>query len=77
MLTATLAVLANLLVPEFVYVIGVLLGPPVIAGNRYRVLVNGVQICPAMLLAIRNAGQTISFETYLYWSGTIGRDSQP
>lgn len=59
--------------PEFLRVMGVLLGPPVIAGNRYRVLVNGDQIFPAMLDAVRNAQRTIDFETYIYWSGSIGR----
>ncbi len=59
--------------PEFVHVMGVLLGPPVIAGNRYRVLVNGDQIFPAMLAAIAGAKRTIDFETYIYWSGTIGK----
>ena len=59
--------------PEFIRVMSVLLGPPVIPGNRYRVLVNGDQIFPAMLDAIRNAQRTIDFETYIYWSGSIGR----
>ncbi len=59
--------------PEFLRVMGVLLGPPVITGNRYRVLVNGDQIFPAMLDAIRKAERTIDFETYIYWSGAIGR----
>jgi cardiolipin synthase len=53
---------------------GVLLGPPVLNGNRYRVLVNGEQIFPAMLKAIRAARQTIAFETYIYWSGAIGKE---
>ncbi len=60
--------------PEFVHVMGVLLGPPVLGGNRYRVLVNGDQIFPAMLKAIRGARETVNFETYIYWSGTIGRE---
>ena len=34
---------------------------------------NGVQIFPAMLEAIRNARETVTFETYIYWSGEIGR----
>jgi len=60
--------------PEFLHVMGVLLGPPVLNGNRYRVLVNGEQIFPAMLKAIRAARQTIAFETYIYWSGAIGKE---
>ena len=60
--------------PEFLHVMGVLLGPPVVSGNRYRVLVNGDRIFPAMLDAIRGARRTIDFETYIYWSGTIGQE---
>ena len=60
--------------PQFVHAMGVLLGPPVIAGNRYRVLVNGDRIFPAMLEAIRGARETINFETYIYWSGAIGKE---
>ena len=59
--------------PVFLHVIGVLLGPPVVAGNRYQVLVNGDRIFPSMLAAIRGAKRTIDFETYIYWSGEIGR----
>jgi cardiolipin synthase len=60
--------------PEFLHVMGVLLGPPVLSGNRFRVLVNGDQIFPAMLAAIRGATETIDFESYIYWSGTIGKE---
>ncbi|MBC7978027.1 MAG: cardiolipin synthase B [Myxococcales bacterium] len=60
--------------PEFLRVMGVLLGPPVVSGNRYRALVNGDQIFPAMLAAIRGATRTINFETYIYWSGAIGKE---
>jgi len=60
--------------PEFLHVMGVLLGPPVIAGNRYQVLVNGDRIFPSMLAAIRGAKRTIDFETYIYWSGEIGKE---
>ena len=60
--------------PRFVHAMGVLLGPPVLNGNRYQVLVNGDRIFPAMLAAIRAAEQTIDFETYIYWSGAIGKE---
>ena len=59
--------------PQFLRVMSVLLGPPVIGGNTYRELRNGDEIFPAMLAAIRGARQTITFETYIYWSGGIGR----
>jgi cardiolipin synthase len=53
---------------------GTLLGPSLIAGNAVRGLLNGDEIFPAMLDAIRSARSTITFETYIYWSGKIGRD---
>jgi cardiolipin synthase len=53
---------------------GVLLGPPIIEGNKVEVLLNGDQIFPAMLKAIRGAQKTITFETYIYWSETIGKE---
>jgi cardiolipin synthase len=54
--------------------LGVLLGPPILDGNQVDVLLNGDQIFPAMLAAIRAAQHTITFETYIYWSETIGRE---
>ncbi|MES2183649.1 MAG: phospholipase D-like domain-containing protein [Pseudomonadota bacterium] len=58
---------------QFQRTMGVLLGPPIVDGNRYQVLVNGDRIFPSMLAAIRGAQKTITFETYIYWSGDIGR----
>jgi cardiolipin synthase A/B len=52
--------------------LGVLLGPPFLAGNRHKVLLNGDQIFPPMLAAIRSAANSITFETYIYWSGDVG-----
>ena len=60
--------------PQFLRSMGVLLGPPLLAGNRIETLLNGDQIFPAMLKAIRTASKTITFETYIYWSGDIGRE---
>ena len=58
---------------QFTRTLSVALGPPIVGGNRFRALQNGDEIFPAMLSAIRNAKQTISFETYIYWSGEIGK----
>lgn len=58
---------------RFLRAMGSLLGPPVVPGNQVRELVNGEQIFPAMLEAIRAARRSISFETFIYWSGEIGR----
>ena len=60
--------------PEFLRSIGSLLGPPIVGGNRVDALVNGDEIFPAMLAAIRAARQSITFETYIYWSGDIGQE---
>lgn len=59
--------------PQFLRSMGVLLGPALVTGNRVETLLNGNQIFPAMLNAIRSAEKTITFETYIYWSGNIGR----
>ena len=50
-----------------------LLGAPIVGGNKTQELLNGDQIFPAMLGAIRGAKKTITFETYIYWSGDIGK----
>ncbi|MDR5782081.1 cardiolipin synthase [Caballeronia sp. LZ065] len=60
--------------PQFLRSMGLLLGPPVIGGNRFEVLLNGDQIFPKMLDAIRAARETITFETFIYWSGGIGEE---
>jgi len=58
--------------PEFVQTIGNLLGPPLVAGNATTTLVNGQNIFPPMLDAIRSAHRTINMETYVYWKGFVG-----
>lgn len=60
--------------PQFRRSIGVLLGPPILEGNKVEALINGDQIFPAMLAAIRDAKQTITLETYIYWSESIGTE---
>ncbi|WP_144110341.1 cardiolipin synthase [Paraburkholderia sp. BCC1886] len=58
--------------PQFLRSMGLLLGPPVISGNRFEMLLNGDRIFPSMLEGIRSARKTITFETFIYWSGEIG-----
>ena len=58
--------------PQFLRTMGMMLGPGVIGGNKVEALLNGDQIFPAMLATIRSARKTISFETYIYWSESIG-----
>jgi cardiolipin synthase len=57
---------------EFKRTVGNLLGPGLVGENRITTLVNGDQIFPPMLDAIRSAQKTINFETYVWWSGGVG-----
>jgi cardiolipin synthase len=58
--------------PQFARTMSVMLGPALLPGNRTRALVNGDEIFPDMLRAIRGARKTITFEMYIYWKGSIG-----
>jgi cardiolipin synthase len=59
--------------PQFVRSMSNLLGPPFVGGNCIEAFHNGDEIFPAMLQAIREARVSIAFETFIYWSGEIGR----
>lgn len=59
--------------PQFEREMGAMLGPSVLQGNEVQDLENGVEIFPAMLEAIQGAQRNINFETYIYWSGTVGK----
>ncbi len=54
---------------DFRRALGILLGPPLVAGNKITVLVNGTQIYPAMLNAIRTAQTNITLETFVFRDG--------
>ena len=58
--------------PQFRREMSVLLGPTIVTGNRVTALQHGDEIFPAMLLAIRSAQTSITFETFIYWSGQTG-----
>jgi len=60
--------------PQFRRTLGVMLGPVILPGNSFEVYVNGDEIFPPMLAAIAGARRSISFETYIYWSGQVGKD---
>jgi cardiolipin synthase len=60
--------------PQFARSMGALLAPDVLAGNQVEELLNGDEIFPAMLEAIHAAKKTITFETFIYWSGSIGSE---
>jgi cardiolipin synthase len=57
---------------QFLRSMNVLLGAQLMPGNRVQALVNGDQFFPDMLKAIAGAQKTITFETYIYWSGEVG-----
>jgi cardiolipin synthase len=50
---------------------GNVLGTPFSGGNRITTLVNGDQIFPAMLRAIRGAEKSVTFETFVFKKGEI------
>jgi len=60
--------------PQFRLEMDAMLGPDVQPGNRITALQNGDEIFPAMLEAVRCASRSITFETYIYWSGVIGQE---
>eukprot|EP01030_Chromulinospumella_sphaerica_P001071 gene1071-1048_t len=59
--------------PQFERALGSLLGPGIVGGNAVTELINGDQIFPPMLAAIKAAQKSVTFETYIYWSGDIGK----
>lgn len=59
--------------PQFRRTMSSLLAAPVLDGNRVDQMQNGAEIFPPMLEAIRGARKSITFETYIYWSGDVGR----
>ena len=59
--------------PQFERALGSLLGPGIVGSNAVTELLNGDQIFPPMLAAIKAAQKSVTFETYTYWSGDIGK----
>lgn len=51
--------------PDFRRALGILLGPPLVRGNRVTTLINGDRIFPPMLAAIRAAKVSVTFETFV------------
>ncbi len=60
--------------PQFARSMSVLMGPAFLEGSDVEVLINGDEIFPEMLEAIKGAKQTITFETFIYWNDTIGEE---
>ncbi|MCI0746139.1 MAG: cardiolipin synthase [Verrucomicrobia subdivision 3 bacterium] len=57
--------------PEFAKSLAHLLGPPLVEGNDVLVLLDGDQIFPAMIEAIRGAQRTITLEQYIWSPGKV------
>ena len=60
--------------PEFRQSAGSLLGPNFVPGNNITTLLNGNEIFPAMLGAIRSAKRSVNFETYVFWNGQVAHE---
>lgn len=60
--------------PSFFPTIEAYTTTPIVGGNAVDVLLNGEEIFPAMLEAIRGARKTISYAQYYYEDGPIARD---
>ncbi|HXU46139.1 MAG TPA: phospholipase D-like domain-containing protein [Thermoanaerobaculia bacterium] len=60
--------------PQFLRTMGSLFGPPLADGNTAEDFQNGDEIFPAMLKAIRGARHSVCLESYIYWSGTVGKE---
>ncbi len=60
--------------PQFTHEMNTMLGPPLLPGNSIIAYQNGDEIFPAMLESIRAARHSITFETYIYWSGEIAEE---
>ena len=58
---------------QFQREMGALLGPAILPGNKVTALQDGDEIFPDMLAAIASAQRSITFETYIYWSGAVGQ----
>src|SRR5881227_2908855 len=59
--------------PEFRQAAGSLLGPNFVGGNNITTLINGREIFPAMLVAIRSAKRSVNFETYIFIDGDVAK----
>lgn len=58
---------------QFVRTLEELLGPSFVNGNQAQTLLNGEEIFPAMLEAILSAQHTVTFESYIFYTGKTTR----
>ena len=60
--------------PSFMRAAEALTGAPVSHGNDAEILINGDEIFPAYIGAIRDAEETVNLTTYAYWRGEIATE---
>lgn len=60
--------------PSFLRAAEALTGAPISYGNDADLLINGDEIFPAYLQAIREAEETVNLLTYAYWRGDIATE---
>jgi cardiolipin synthase len=59
---------------EFLFAAEALTQAPISTGNEISLLVNGDEIFPALLEALRDAERSIDLLTYVYWRGEIAEE---
>ena len=60
--------------PEFLRAAEALTGAPISWGSQVELLINGDQIFPRYLRAIREAEHNVCLLTYVYWRGEIAHE---
>jgi cardiolipin synthase len=60
--------------PSFFPTLEAYAGAPIVGGNTAEFLLNGEQIFPSILSAIRSAQKTITYAQYFYEDGPVSRD---
>ena len=60
--------------PAFVSTLEALLATPVLGGNRVTLLLNGDEIFPAKLAAVRAARTSITYAEYFWGEGAVGQE---
>lgn len=60
--------------PSFFPTLEALAGAPIVPGNRVTVLLNGEEIFPAIVEAIRSAQRTITYAQYSYEDGPVAKE---
>lgn len=60
--------------PAFVRTLEAYTGTPTVSGNEVQILLNGDEVFPAQLAAVRAARSTITYAQYFYQDGAIARE---